>query len=372
MFMALLKSPGKFYSITSCLHPRAFLLFESSSCTDNEVGADKIASTLAERGVKAAILNACRSAQKPRLAESSIASTLLSHVHELQFVIAMSYNVRHEAVKYFLQELYNALLLENQTISEAVFMGRKKVQQKPIRKGRFGIEVNVQDWFNPILYLRNPATKRLRMASGQESLAVQAPPHEPDWCSGLYGRDYDIACIEKALSGGATIVRVHGFRGAGKSTLMKHLQEWWVRSNFVEAVFVVDFSETKEDSPTIYPGDIFTQIDTILTERNRNLAERRRVYSIGPTSLAGPRRDSHMDKGVTGHTDLQLGIIYCSESERHYIPLERCILSGEVSHPLQLLRQSLVSCLRWSIQLPLLDRGDETLARCSRLVELEQ
>ncbi|KAK6358785.1 hypothetical protein TWF730_008104 [Orbilia blumenaviensis] len=269
---------------------RAFLSFEPSSFTDTEIEAEDVAKTLSEHGVKAVILNACRSAQKPSLAGSSIAMALLQH--GLNFVIGMPYKIHQDGAKYFLQGLYTALLVDKVAISEAVALGREEMQSQPARGGRFGIKVDVQDWHNPVLYLRAPAVGRFRASSQFQK--VENAPQNDNWCDGFYGRDYDISCIEKALCSG-TVARIQGFRGTGKSTLIKHLQEWWIRSNFAKAIFLVDFSETDgftTESPKISPGEVFAAIDEIIMQRQRNRIEEQKVYKVGPRPRNGPRRNS--------------------------------------------------------------------------------
>ncbi|KAF1996406.1 hypothetical protein P154DRAFT_566142 [Amniculicola lignicola CBS 123094] len=267
---------------------RAYLCFENS----DKMEAKEIGRTLRRHGVKGAIMNACRSAQSPGKAESSLAFGLLHY--DLQFVIGMSYNIHQDAAKYFLQGLYSGLLIKRTTIAEAVTLGRIEMQRNPDRKGRFGMEVAVQDWFNPVLYLHNTVGGKFRMASGAQDLTVLAPLND-DWCKGLLGREYDIACIEKALSD-SSIAKVRGFRGSGKSALIRHLEEWWVRSNFAEAIFVVDFPEidmTDQDPIRIYPDEIFTQIDAILSKRNNSNDGRQKIYQLETRQ----RSDSPIEHG---------------------------------------------------------------------------
>ncbi|KAK6519233.1 hypothetical protein TWF281_003069 [Arthrobotrys megalospora] len=289
---ALVAKPFAYYDIVhfdvhaGVEESRAILRFEASVFTEDKIDSEDVGRTLVEHGVKAVILNACRSAREPVQSGSSIASALLHH--GLHFVIGMSYNTHQDAVGHFLRALYNTLLVDNRTVSEAVYLARKEMQSKPTREGRFGTKVDVQDWFNPVLYLRNPAVGQLHIVPGPRDLSSKASQVD-DWCAGFYGRDYDIACIEKALRSG-TIARIQGFRGAGKSTLMKHLQEWWVQSRFAESVFVVDFAEIDELTMTsfkLYPRDIFTKIDAIITERRQNRNKERRVYKIWPALMYG-------------------------------------------------------------------------------------
>ncbi|KAF3210922.1 hypothetical protein TWF192_000051 [Orbilia oligospora] len=282
---------------------RAFLRFEPSNSISDDIKPEDIATLLSEHGVRAAILNACRSAQKPALVGPSIASSLIHH--GLDFVIGMSYDIHQDAAQYFLEELYKSLLMGNLSILEAVSLGRKAMQSQPARRGRFGIKVDVQDWVNPVLYLRAPILGQLRIVSKSQELVEIAG--NGDWCVGFFGRDYDIACIEKALCS-STVARLRGFRGAGKSTLVKHLQEWWIRSNFAQAVFVVNFSETDyftAKSPKISPTEIFTKIDNIITERQQSGVRERKVYRIGPMPSDATSKNTVVD-GNTGAPDILL------------------------------------------------------------------
>ncbi|EGX48277.1 hypothetical protein AOL_s00080g402 [Orbilia oligospora ATCC 24927] len=276
---------------------RAFLRFESSGSLNDDIKPEDVATLLGEHGVKAAILNSCRSAQKPALVGPSIASALIHH--GLDFVIGMSYDIHQDAAQYFLEELYKALLVGNLPILEAVSRGRKAMQSEPARRGRFGIKVDVQDWINPVLYLRSPILGQLPIVSKSHEL-VEIARNTSDWCASFFGRDYDIACIEKALCSG-TVARLRGFRGAGKSTLVKHLQEWWIRSNFAQTIFVVDFSETDyftAESPKISPTEIFTEIDNIITERQQSGMRERKLYRIGPMPSDATSKNTMLDGNI--------------------------------------------------------------------------
>lgn len=252
------------------------------------------------------ILNACGSARKPRPTQESLALALLNR--GMLFVIGMAYDVHEDAVFHFVRGLYGSLLDGQATVLEAVSLGRRNMQLNPQRVGKFALAVDVQDWLNPVLYCRDPTPVRL-MAPSQPRIQKPSCSLPASWTAGwpqgFFGRDWDIAKIEWALRINK-LARIEGFRGAGKSTLTKHLAEWWKRSNFAEAVFMVDFSFTADgfDSNSLkaYPTEIFAKIDSILANRDRISPDRCRFYELSPSQTLDPSA-LHLPGNLNGHED---------------------------------------------------------------------
>ncbi|KLP03470.1 uncharacterized protein FFB20_12472 [Fusarium fujikuroi] len=318
-------------------HSKGQLMFEKHP---SKVDAATVGNSLVDRGVQGAILTVCQSAEKPCQSSSSLAMALVRC--GLNFVIGMAYKVHKHAVFWFVQGLYSALLIKNTTLSEAVALGRQQMEQHPTRKGRFDLDVNVQDWLNPVLYTWDcePWHFIESMTLNGDTKAV--PPPVPDWPHEFEGRDADIHNIEMSFSS-CNIARIEGFRGAGKSTLMRHLAEWWRRSNFGEDIFLIDFGFTDSFTPQtarIYPRGIFHQISALITNQEATPHSRPRIYDIRPFPSHSPvAHDLQAMSGLasTGREDLHLAD-YINESEdqeadaavlshlRHVFRQKRCVI----------------------------------------------
>lgn len=267
------------------------------------VPAEDIASKLMENGVQAVILNSCSSAKTPRPTQDSLALALLRH--GMRFVIGMAYDVHEDAVFQFVQGLYRTLLDGQSSVLDAVAQGRRAMQDNTTRVGKFNLPVDVEDWLNPVLYCRDPSPSKLITLPQDSTIrGFMQNPDTTDWNRGFYGRDWDIMKIERGLVCNK-LVRIEGFRGSGKSTLTRHIAEWWRRTNFAEAVFIVDFSSTHDsdtESPHIYPTEIFKRIDAILAGRDGTSPNRCRFYQIGPSENPCPAVPQPPDC-LTGYRD---------------------------------------------------------------------
>lgn len=121
--------------------PRGLLVLEDEYGDAEEVEASEIARELRQRGVRVAVLGACRSGQRGDVkAWDSVATALLKA--NLGGVVAMQHDVLDASATAFAAEFYRSLLA-GLTIDEAVTHGRIKVAAR-----------DAGGWGTPVLYLR--------------------------------------------------------------------------------------------------------------------------------------------------------------------------------------------------------------------------
>jgi hypothetical protein len=120
--------------------PRGLLVLEDEYGDPQEVEAGELALELRQRGVRVAVLGACRSGRRDAQAWNSVAAALLKA--DLGAVVAMQQDVHDASATAFASEFYRSLVA-GLTIDEAVTHGRIKMAAG-----------DTSGWGTPVLYLR--------------------------------------------------------------------------------------------------------------------------------------------------------------------------------------------------------------------------
>lgn len=208
------------------------------------------------------------------------------------------YAVHIDAARLYLRKLYEYLLEHSVSTIEATHGARTELQLDQRRTGAFGNVVELDDWIIPSVYEATSATtdqmhrdptplasykpalsnepslilgaQYEEITSGVEGIAIQhydipdprkeADTERPE----IIGREPEIYTIEQMLLR-SHVLLLTGFVGVGKSHLMKHLMHWWISSDFVDFIFHVDYTTTRQDDHQyLTPSDlIFTLRDHV-------------------------------------------------------------------------------------------------------------
>lgn len=64
----------------------------------------------------------------------------------------MSYKLNVSVVTLFTHHFYDALLRQGLSGARAASFVREAMHAKPVRKGRFGLQIDLQDWIIPAVY----------------------------------------------------------------------------------------------------------------------------------------------------------------------------------------------------------------------------
>jgi hypothetical protein len=144
---------------------RAFLEFNRYQNNDHRLHtttkyADDIAVLLRKNNVKCAILNACKSAVAHEGASANLSSIFIKH--DVEAVLAMSHNMHDSISKRFYSEFYRELLIHHEAISVAASKARRKLF-KDRKRWHYSREreVDIQDWFIPVVYTSSEEPWRL-------------------------------------------------------------------------------------------------------------------------------------------------------------------------------------------------------------------
>ena len=247
---------------------RAFLFFDGPRPGQAEaVAAEQVADLLQSHQLPIAVLNACQSAMQTRPArparlsetgqlsaavdDTSLGSRLMAA--GVQLVLGMGYSVTVSAAQLLMTTLYRRLL-DGRALHDAIRAARLELYQDRERRAAYDQRIELADWLLPVVYENRPVQLRpAPFADAQaESVwyAARASRYAaPEPVYGFVGRDVNILELERALlQTGAdglaqNIGLLQGMGGAGKSSLLRHLMEWWQTTGLVAQVVYCGYDE---------------------------------------------------------------------------------------------------------------------------------
>ncbi len=209
-----------------------YLIFEHDSSEHGEpVSGETFGTVAKECGVRAVVLNACRSAYQESASEStdnrdrpaaSFADSLLSA--GLPAVIAMNFNVYVTSAKAFMEDFYRELQ-RGRPLGLAASHARKHLS---IDRERFHQDTSdIDDWLVPVVYQGGPDLTVEPSAGTPEMrnrVLPQSFPPAPDL--GFVGSDDAILQMDRSFDS-HKIVLLFGLAGAGKSAAAVEFSMWY-------------------------------------------------------------------------------------------------------------------------------------------------
>ena len=138
-----------------------------------------------------------------------------------------------------------------------------------MRSVYFGQKVDLEDWLLPVVYRNGVANLKLRRMYPEEetkyftdrALRFQfGQQFQTEY--GFVGRDLEILKVEKALIRDGNVLMLYGMGGTGKTTLLRYLQDWWVRTGFVSGVSYFGYDQKAWTLPQI----LFEIAQSVMTE----------------------------------------------------------------------------------------------------------
>lgn len=238
----------------------ANLLFLSSKGTHAlKRTAEMVGALLKANHIRFAVLNSCDSAKVAESQSSNLARTFVEM--GLEAVVAMAFKFTSTAARLFLRVFYSRLFVTNELdMLDAVQYGREVLAMYPARVGRLNLNVNLPDFFVPVLYgtgrfrsgkpVSINLTPNILPADFSEELKEEVAELEgvdldtrQKETNSLIGREQDILELEWLLlrSRDSNVIRLTGMVGAGKTALVKFLGDWWYQSRMVSHVLYRDF-----------------------------------------------------------------------------------------------------------------------------------
>jgi hypothetical protein len=213
------------------------ILFEHDSAEGGHaVSGMEFAALASECGVKAVVLNACRSAyegtsdnESSRLDRlpASFAHSLL--VAGLPAVIAMNFNVYVVSAKRFMEEFYRQLE-RGQVLSVAASLARKHLSTDRKRFQQDSSEID--DWLVPAIYQNGYDLQvESRADVSKDTRGLTLPPSFPPAPDlGFVGSDDALLQIDRSFDS-HNIVLLYGLAGAGKSAASVEFSSWYRETN---------------------------------------------------------------------------------------------------------------------------------------------
>ena len=219
------------------------------------VEATELAKLLTGKKIPVCILNACQSGkqlgaeavlavgQAEDYRETSLGSRLMAA--GMQMVVAMGYSVTVTAAKVMMAQVYQDLF-RGKGLEEAIRLGRLELFNRKERRAYYQ-NIDLEDWLLPVVYGNQTVNFNLRdfvdideknkyLSNRKKKYRFQQPEYD------FVGRDLDIHRIEKALLR-HNFLLLQGMGGTGKSTLLRHLHEWWQTTNFTDCVFYFGYDK---------------------------------------------------------------------------------------------------------------------------------
>lgn len=248
----LRRPPGYFQIVHFDLHGRieqphgatrqAMLHFASAKHPGklSAVLISSVADVLSEREVSSVVFNSCRSARADDIGDDANMAKILNQ-RGVQRVVAMSYKLLEIGAALFIKSFYEALLLEQQSMSASIQTARSCLRNDPIRKARFDLSRRILDWIVPVYFvtgenlefsLQKPSEHTLQPAKGN-STEIR-----------FIGRAFDMLSFEKVLIE-KRIICMSGAMGVGKTRFVQYLGQVWRETGFAEAILYINMAEEK-------------------------------------------------------------------------------------------------------------------------------
>ncbi|MGD0774121.1 MAG: tetratricopeptide repeat protein [Candidatus Solibacter sp.] len=207
------------------------LCFENPARRTDLVMADKLAEVIRGHRVPLFFLDACQTAKAVADPTASVAGKLLES--GVASVAAMSHSVLVETARRFVAVFYEHLM-SGKRVGQAMLAGQRALRMDTFRGKVFTGELNLQDWFVPVLFQEEqdpqlirevPAEQVQSIIAQQRELALGRVPAEPE--HGFVGRSRELLAAERLLAGERYVV-FQGDGGEGKTTLAAELARWLV------------------------------------------------------------------------------------------------------------------------------------------------
>lgn len=231
---------------------KAFLLLVGEKGGAYLVAADEVAELLRGAHIPICFLNACRSGtatlnitDAPGVGFSLEASLAMRFLERgVKLVLGMAWSVTVTAARIMMTELYHKLTGGEDT-GKALNLARQALFENGCRFQAADCTLVLEDWLLPVVWgkgdfsisLQKPYPEDITARLERERLMeAQLKDVQREGEYGFLGRDVDVLVIETMLQA-KNILLVKGMGGTGKTTLLGHLGEWWLKTGWLDYVF---------------------------------------------------------------------------------------------------------------------------------------
>lgn len=235
---------------------RAFIFLEGETGGPDPVAAEDVAELLRGAHVPMCFLNACRSGMATESGavtggvrlDASLAMTFLER--GVRLVLGMGWSLTVTAARIMVTALYEKLTLGEEP-GTALNRARRALADDGIRLDAADCTVELEDWLLPVVWGKGEFKPELKPPYPEEvsELVEQKKKRKKELegmkregVYGFLGRDVDILVMERMLDK-TNILLVKGMGGTGKTTLMGHAAEWWLKTGWLDHVYYFGYDE---------------------------------------------------------------------------------------------------------------------------------
>ena len=213
---------------------RGFLVFEQTGDPGNRqrVHGGELGEVLQDSGVRALVMNACRSAHSENSEQSSGSLAYEVAKAGVPAVVAMRYGVNVETAEQFVAGFYGAIFAGH-TVGAATRIARKRMHDRSTRL-HGARKYSLQDWCVPIAYENPPVTliaeicEDASSASSDSATPLSAGPLAAgeDAVDTLVGRDTTILALDRFYDEG-NVALLTALPGSGKTSIALKFGRWY-------------------------------------------------------------------------------------------------------------------------------------------------
>jgi hypothetical protein len=211
---------------------------------------------LVDSGVQVVVLNACDTA-KTITKDSNLAAIFT--FCGVPNIVAMSFALMSDTAPLFMVPLYRAFLIDGLDLRSSVSIARQNLRENPRRMSRYFDEVDVSDYFIPVLYQNQGSPIEIpsdqNVAHSIVTTFSPRPKERPEKSKkqainvdekaadrfDLLGRDAYLLYLE-ILFEAWDIVMISAPPGIGKTAMMEQFADWWIRSKYFKEYYRCRFT----------------------------------------------------------------------------------------------------------------------------------
>ncbi len=249
---------GKRRNIAPFEGTRPFLALEAEKGGIDLISAEEIAELMVDANVPVCFLTTDQSSMPtskssrdtPNRETTTFGASLAMMLVKkgLRLVMGMRWAVTAVAAQTMTSILYDSLTRGENPVT-ALNRARIALYDSPVRFQYTGILLELQDWLLPVTWGTSDFSFNLELDKREEIMVrlhrerMRTRELEGVKTVGMYGfigRDIDILTIERMLSE-RNILLLRGAGGVGKTTLLGHMADWWLKTGWIEHVIYFGF-----------------------------------------------------------------------------------------------------------------------------------
>jgi hypothetical protein len=218
------------------------------------IAAEKIGKLLVASGVEVVVLNACDTAKQISTGSNLAACFARCGVPN---IVAMSFALMSYTAALFMIPFYQAFLIDGTDLRTSVSIARHVLQKSPSRQPRYSDGVDVFDYFVPVLYQNHGSTIKITSTENTEPIEQPGNVQKEVIVEGarpgrrdLLGRDSYLLYLEILFESWDAVL-INAPPGLGKTAMVEHFADWWIRSKYYYRCTFTDVGSSGDKCPVL-------------------------------------------------------------------------------------------------------------------------